>query len=326
MMRAAIPRTAHTLVVLVLAGVAAGQDAQTPAQNPAQTPQKKVLYDAKADASANLAAALNEAAKKNRRVLIQWGAEWCGWCHLLSDCFKEQPKIAKTLRTSYVLVRVNVGRFDANMNLADKYGAKIKANGIPYLTILAADGTVLANQDTGTLEAGPKHDPAKVLAFLKTYAPPPRIAQDVLNTALATAKKEEKIVFLHFGAPWCGWCHRFEDWLTQKDVARIMDKRFVDVKIDTDLDTGGEAMRTHYAGGRSTGIPWFVMLTPEGKTITTSDGPDGNIGCPWTEPERKAFGTILTKSTSGITAEGVASLEASLKAFRTKTEQRNKKK
>jgi thiol:disulfide interchange protein len=318
MQRATISRTASALAILLLASVAAGQEASPPAQ----TPPKKTLYDAKADAGLQLTAALNRAAKENRRVLIQWGAEWCGWCHLLSDCFKEQPKIAKTLRTSYVLVRVNVGRFDANMNLADKYGAKIKANGIPYLTILAADGKVLVNQETSSLEVGSKHDPAKVLAFLKKHVAPPRIAKDILNTALATAKKESKTVFLHFGAPWCGWCHRLEDWLAQKDVTRIMDERFVDVKIDTDLDKGGEAMRKHYAKGRSTGIPWFVVLAPDGTVLTTSDGPGGNIGYPWTDEEIKTFGVILARSKSGVSAEAVTALETSLKAFRASLESR----
>lgn len=269
-----------------------------------------------------LASAMKQASKENRRVLIEWTAPWCGWCTKLNACFESNAKVSKLLRREYDVVYVDVGRFDKNIALAAKYGAQWKKEGIPYLTILAGDGTVLANQETGSLEEGATHDPKKVLAFLEKHVAPPRDASTVRDAALKRAKTEEKNVLLHFGAPWCGWCLRFESWLAQPDTTKFMDAHFLEIKIDTDRDTGGEALRKHYAHGRSTGIPWFVILTPDGKTIATGDGPEGNVGCPWTEPERKAFGTILLQSKSGVTEHDVRALEVSLKAFRTKIEQK----
>ena len=43
-------------------------------------PAKKPLYDESADAKQQIAAALAKAKRENRRVLIQWGGNWCSWC------------------------------------------------------------------------------------------------------------------------------------------------------------------------------------------------------------------------------------------------------
>lgn len=43
--------------------------------------------------------------------------------------------------------------------------------GLPALVVLDADGKKLHTQDSSELEQGSAHSPAKVLAFLKTWAP-----------------------------------------------------------------------------------------------------------------------------------------------------------
>ena len=45
-------------------------------------------------------------------------------------------------------------------------------HGLPVIVVLDADGKTLVTQDTGKLEEGDHHDPAKVLAFLNQWAPP----------------------------------------------------------------------------------------------------------------------------------------------------------
>ncbi len=102
----------------------------------------------------------------------------------------------------YRVVHVNVGKFDANLDLAEKYGASLKSRGIPFLTVIDASGKPLANQETGALEAGPDHDPKKVMDFLSAHQAEPLIAAEVLAQALARAAAAEKRVLLAFEAPW----------------------------------------------------------------------------------------------------------------------------
>ena len=114
----------------------------------------------------------------------------------------------RKLLYEYDVVRVDVGRHDKNLDLATSFGVDLKASGIPFLAVLAADGPpgpqarVLANQETGSLESGEKHDPKKVLEFLTKHQAEYLMAEDLYRSGLKSAEEQKKRVFLIFGAPW----------------------------------------------------------------------------------------------------------------------------
>lgn len=292
-----------------------------PAAQPATKPAKPATYDEKADAKAQITSALAKAKKENRRVLVQWGANWCGWCHKLHGTFTGDAKTKRVLMYEYDLVLVDIGRFDKNMDLAASYGADLRASGVPFLTVLDAEGKAIANQETGVLELPaskeepyPGHDAAKVVAFLEAHKAPYLEASAVLAAGMERAKKENKRVFLHFGAPWCGWCHRLEDWMARPEVAAILDKEFVDVKIDEDRMIGGKDVEKAQRGDVKGGIPWFAFVDPaSGEKIATSDGPKGNVGFPAQPEEIEHFMTML-KACKKITAEDAATLKKTLES------------
>lgn len=295
-------------------GIAAPSLAGDP---PAKTGPAVAVYDEKADAHLDIARALERAKRNNTRVLVQWGANWCGWCKLLHKLATDDPAVRKELLYEYEVVHVDVGRFDKHLDLAEKYGADLKKSGLPFLTILAADGSVVANQETGSLENAakgdnPGHDPAKVMAFLSKHQATAPKAADVVAAAMEQAKKEDKRVFLHFGAPWCGWCHRLEDWMATPQVAAILVKEFVDVKVDTDRMAGGQALLDQHAKGKSGGIPWFEFLAPDGTVLATSTAEGGNIGFPAKPEEIAWFVGMLKASPRHLTADDIAALEKSL--------------
>ena len=49
------------------------------------TASRPPIYDEKADGSQQIAGALEAAKKENKRVLLQFGANWCIWCHRLHN-------------------------------------------------------------------------------------------------------------------------------------------------------------------------------------------------------------------------------------------------
>jgi len=126
------------------------------------------LYDEKADGAKQIADALAVAKKENKRVLLQFGANWCGWCHKMHKLFQSDADIAAKLKEAYVVVLIDVNK-GHNGDINEKYGNPTRF-GLPVIVILDATGKALTTQDTAKLEEGDHHDPKKVLAFLSEWA------------------------------------------------------------------------------------------------------------------------------------------------------------
>jgi uncharacterized protein YyaL (SSP411 family) len=125
----------------------------------------------------------------------------------------------------------------------------------------------------------------------------------VLAEAQTKAASEDKAIFLHFGAPWCGWCHKLDDFLARDEIARVFGTDYLDVKIDVDRMKNGKDVLAKYNPSASGGIPWFVILDANGKALATSDGPKGNIGYPAAPEEIEHFLAMLKKTRRRIEPE-----------------------
>ena len=144
------------------------------AAEPEYPKQGPDVYDREADGTAQIAAALVQAKAEHKRVLLKLGANWCVWCHRLSATMHENQPVAQELADNFVLVLVDVNHRDGrsrNDTVNAQYGNPVQF-GLPVLLVLDEAGRLLTTQETGALEdGGSAHDPAKVLAFLKSWAP-----------------------------------------------------------------------------------------------------------------------------------------------------------
>jgi protein disulfide-isomerase len=106
-------------------------------------------YDEGADAKAEISKALAEARQAKVPVLVVFGANWCGDCKMLDMAFKSGSS-APLINKSFKVVKVNVGRFDQNVDVAERYGVPLKM-GIPAVAVLASDGSVTYSTRAGEL-------------------------------------------------------------------------------------------------------------------------------------------------------------------------------
>ena len=101
--------------------------------------------------------------------------------------------------------------------------------------------------------------------------------------------------------------------MASPDVAAILAKAFVPLRLEADRMIGGKEILKRYQAGEG-GIPWFVFLDGEGKAVVTSDGPKGNVGFPAAPHEIAYFRTMLDRSRTVLTDADINALVASLEA------------
>ncbi len=129
---------------------------------------RKAIFDPSRDAAKDLQEGIAEAARTGRRVLVDVGGNWCGWCHEMERFIDAHADLKSLRDKNYVTVKVNYSTENENKALLSKY-PKIK--GYPHLFVLEKDGTLLHSQDTVLLEDGKSsYVLEKFTAFLTQWA------------------------------------------------------------------------------------------------------------------------------------------------------------
>src|SRR5271168_1548648 len=138
-------------VALALVSMAPAAQAQVvpnaPADRPAHPYTPKHLYSETADPATDIAAALKQARQEHKRVILDFGGDWCGDCQVLDIYFHQEPNL-DLLEKHFVIAHVWIGHMDRNLDIAAKYGVPIHT-GVPALAVLSPGGKVLYAQATG---------------------------------------------------------------------------------------------------------------------------------------------------------------------------------
>ena len=106
-------------------------------------------YDEAADAHSEIKTALAAAKDSKTQVLVVFGANWCSDCKALDTSFKSGTT-APLIEKSFKVVKINVGRVDHNVEIAETYGVPLK-QGTPAIAILNSEGKVVFATRDGEL-------------------------------------------------------------------------------------------------------------------------------------------------------------------------------
>ena len=129
-------RTLTALVTMTLGIIVGSSVTKT-----AEAQINKHLYSESADPTADISAAKSVARREHKRILLDFGGNWCGDCQLL-DMYYRQPANAKLLPEHYVVVHIDIGHMDHNVEVAEKYHVPIR-RGVPALAVLDAKGNLI---------------------------------------------------------------------------------------------------------------------------------------------------------------------------------------
>lgn len=146
-------------------------------------------------------------------------------------------------------------------------------------------------------------------------------ASSILASAKSQATKQHKNVLVIFHASWCGWCHKLDDMLATKGAGTSMSKAYVIVHLvvdesenkKADENPGAAELRTTL-GGDKAGLPFFAVLSPEGKSLGNSIAPKtGNVGFPAEPFEIAHFMKLLDDTAPSLKSGEKSQIEAYLK-------------
>jgi thiol-disulfide isomerase/thioredoxin len=119
-------------------------------------------YDEAADSGRQVAQARARARAEGKRLLIDLGGNWCPDCRVLAGVMA-LPEVGAFVRRHYVVVTVDVGRMDKNLQIPRHYGID-RVAGVPAVLIVDPTTDRLINRDHLFALADARHMTPQALA------------------------------------------------------------------------------------------------------------------------------------------------------------------
>jgi len=125
---------------------------------------RKSIYDESADGSKQIADALVIAKKENKLVLLQFGANWCIWCHRLHQFFEKDTAVRRKLESNFLIILVDVSN-GHNVSIVSQY-VEVTQSGIPAIAVLDSDGKLIGSASSPDFVENGHYQSKKILGFL----------------------------------------------------------------------------------------------------------------------------------------------------------------
>ena len=113
--------------------------------------------------------ALAAAATDHHKVILIFGANWCGDCRALDQAL--HGKSGPLIEGKFDVVKIDVGNFDKNLEIDARYGHPI-GNGIPAVVLVDADNKIVYSSKGGELANARKMGDQGIYDFLSAKLAP----------------------------------------------------------------------------------------------------------------------------------------------------------
>jgi len=124
-------------------------------------------YDEAFDPTDDLAKTILRAQAEHKRVILQVGGDWCGWCSRITDYMSTNKTVRSHLDKNFLVMKVTFPGERADEFLA----AYPKCVAYPHLFVLDENGEFLHSQGTSELEKEKNYDDNVFMAFLTEWTP-----------------------------------------------------------------------------------------------------------------------------------------------------------
>ncbi len=142
-------------------------ETKSAASSTADLAAKREKFDPARNPETDLQATIAKAQKENKRIILDVGGEWCGWCRVMDFFLLQNDDLSKLRDENYIWLKINMSEENENKEFLAKY-PEIK--GYPHLFVLEKDGTLLKSKDTSEIEQEKSYNLQKFTDFLKEYA------------------------------------------------------------------------------------------------------------------------------------------------------------
>jgi thiol:disulfide interchange protein DsbD len=233
----------------------------------------------------DLAAALDQARREKKLVLVNFTGYACTNCHWMKANMFTRPEIAGVMRNMVLVDLYTDGNDAASQANQALENGEFHTIAIPFYVIYSPEKKVIATFPSLT------RDPAKYLAFLNTKATRPTEAELPFKTldggAFDASSVAGKVLVVNFWATWCVPCrkeipsfNKMNKELGPKGVAVIgvsMDedgaeavKPFIEKNpMDYTVALGSDAAKDRYGIGA---LPVTIVVDRTGKIVHKFEG------------------------------------------------------
>ena len=169
-MRAARLRAAATAFFLMSSAAIGAPAPPAPISSLAELPTPlPAPYDVSADAAAQVAAAKAKARASHKLLLIDLGGNWCPDCRILAG-FMQLPSIATFIDAHYVVVMVDAGHMNRNLDIPAHWGVG-RLEGVPSVLIIDRHDRLVNAGHTTALADARSMSPQALADWLAGWTP-----------------------------------------------------------------------------------------------------------------------------------------------------------